>query len=66
MENKCADDGDVVENYLNFVKDLSIVYVNFIIIVIRAARKVGIRRHYFHTAPRKIPCVNMTGNIRLM
>ena len=66
VENKCADDGDVVENYLNFVKDLSIVYVNFIIIVIRAARKVGIRRHYFHTAPRKIPCVNMTGNIRLM
>ena len=66
MENKCADDeGDVVKNNLNFVKDVSMVYVKFIIIVIRAARKGGIRSHYFHIAPRKIPCVNTTGNIRL-
>jgi hypothetical protein len=56
VENKWTDDGDV-KNYLNFVKDLSMVYVNFIIIVIRAARKGGLRRHYFHTAPCKIPCV---------
>jgi hypothetical protein len=57
VENKCADDEGDVKNYLNFVKDLSMVYVNFIITVIRAARKGGIRRHYFHTAPHKIPCV---------
>jgi hypothetical protein len=73
VENICAVmetwkymccDGDV-KNNLNFVKDVSMVYVNFIIIVIGAARKGGIRRHYFQTAPRKIPCVNTSGNIRL-
>jgi hypothetical protein len=50
VENKCADDGHVVKSNLNFVKDVSMVYVNFIIIVIWAVRKGGIRRHYFHTA----------------
>jgi hypothetical protein len=65
VENICADDGDVVKNNLNFVKDVFMVCVNYIIIVIGAARKWGIKRHYFHTAPRKIPCVNTSGNIRL-
>jgi hypothetical protein len=66
VENICADDeGDIVKNNLNFVKDVFMVYVNYIIIVIGAARKGGIKRHYFHTIPRKIPCVNMSGSIRL-
>jgi len=42
MEKKSADyEGDVVKNNLIFVKDVSMVYVNFIIIVIRAAREWG-------------------------
>jgi hypothetical protein len=38
------------KNNLNFVKDTSMIYVNFIIIVITASEK-GNRRHYFRTTP---------------
>jgi hypothetical protein len=64
---KCADnDGDFVENNLNFVKDVPMIYATFIIIIIRVyEKKGGIWRHYFHTAPRKIPCVYVTGSVRI-
>jgi len=40
LKKKSADyEGDVVKNNLNFVKDVSMVYVNFIIIVIRASAR---------------------------
>jgi hypothetical protein len=37
---KCADKGDFVRNNLNFVKDVPLIYVNFITIASIAAEKI--------------------------
>jgi hypothetical protein len=39
VEKKCADKGDFVHNNINLVKDVPMIYVNFIIIASIAAEK---------------------------
>lgn len=39
------------KNNPNFVKDLSMIYVNFIITVIILSERGKKKRHYFYTAP---------------
>jgi len=39
------------KNRVNFVKDVHMIYVNFIIIVVTVPEEKKNRRHYFVTAP---------------